>query len=288
MGARYKHPTLSIKERGQWHSRFKRHETKIHEGEYGPDICTNHATEFMEEHRDTSFFIYYPMNLPHSPFQPTPDSPEYDSWDPSKTPYKDNKGRLDDTAYFQDMVEYIDMIVGRFVNKVHELGISENTLIIFTTDNGTDTRIVSSYKGRKIQGDKGHTTKYGTKVPLIAYWNGVIESDQVNDNLIDFTDFLPTFMDVANAELPEDFHTDGISFYKQLLNEETEVRDWIFCSYDPNWGEFESKKYVHNKKWKLYGDGAFYNIEKDPEESNPLLDSALTPTARIVKKHFSK
>lgn len=288
LGSRYKHPTLSIKERGQWHSYFERHETKVFPEEYGPDLNADFALDFVESNQDTSFFLYYPMTLPHSPFQPTPDHPEFDTFKESHTPFKDNSKRVDDTIYFKGMVEYIDKLIGKIVDKVDELGLNERTIIIFTSDNGTDRRVVSSVNGEKIKGDKGGTTKYGTKVPLIVHWDGVVKPNQVNDNLIDFTDFLPTFMEAAGAEIPDNFLTDGLSFYKQLLNQNTEVRDWIFCSYDPNWGNFEPNTYVHNKKWKLYGNGDFYNVKDDPEELNPLPDSVLTPTARIVKEHFSE
>lgn len=185
------------------------------------------------------------------------------------------------------MVEYIDALVGRIVGKVHELGISQNTLIIFTGDNGTDRRVISDVNGKNIQGNKGNTTSYGTHVPLIAYWDNVIKPGQVNDNLIDFTDFIPTFMEVAGANIPAGFHSDGISFYKQLLGKRTKVRDWIYCYYNPNWGNRVPATWVHNKRWKLYSDDQFYDLKNDPEELNAIPEAALTPKAGKTKKQFT-
>jgi arylsulfatase A len=108
-----------------------------------------------------------------------------------------------------------------------------------------------------------------------------------NSNLIDFTDFLPTFMEVAGASIPSGFHADGISFYKQLLNKRTKVRDWVYCHYDPNWGKRLPASWVHDKRWKLYSDERFYNVQDDPEELNPIPDAALTSEARKAKKGFT-
>lgn len=268
VGSRYKDPVISSHEG-----------TKVYYGKYGPDIFSNFAMNFIEKYQDTSFFLYYPMVLTHAPFQPIPNTPEFNTFDVSK--------KISDTAYFRNMVEYMDMLVGRIIDKIHELDMDKNTLIIFTGDNGTNKNIISVVNRKMIRGDKGHPTKYGTHVPLIARWEGVIKPGQVNDNLIDFTDFLPTFMDVAGAKLPADFYSDGISFYKQLRNEKTKERKWVFGSYDPNWGSFKSATYVHNKRWKLYSDGRFYDVKNDPEELNSIPETALTPKARKAKKKLA-
>ena len=176
---------------------------------------------------------------------------------------------MNDTTYFSSMMTYMDKLVGRIADKTDQLGIRENTIIIFTGDNGTDRDVISTWQGQRIQGQKGYTVEAGTHVPLIVNWKGVIAHGQVNDNLVDFTDFYPTLLDVAGVSQPETTR-DGISFYSQLLGEESETRSWIFCHYAPNWGQFPSRRYVQNTELKLYDDGSIYQVKKDPMEEHPV------------------
>ena len=269
LGSRYKDPVISTPEG-----------TKIYPGEYAPDIFTKFAIDFIEENQDRSFFLYYPMVLTHDPFQPTPDTEGFRS--------SDIKKRENNPTHFKDMVEYMDKLIGKISGKVHELGLSKNTLIIFVGDNGTSRKITSTLNGRKITGGKGSTTSIGAHVPMIAYWNGVIQGGQVNDNLIDFTDFLPSFLDVAGTSIPDGFIADGRSFYKQLLNKKTKTREWVFCHYEPRWKTDIKETWVHDKNWKLYRDGRFFNIQDDPEESEPIPEADLTLKMQKVKKEFNE
>ena len=154
-------------------------------------------------------------------------------------------------------------------------------------DNGTGKQVVSVMNGQQIKGDKGSPTTHGTHVPMIAYWDGVIKPGQLNDNLIDFTDFVPSLLAVAGSSVPEDFDTDGLSFHKQLLNKKTKVRDWVYCSYDPRWGPRKATTWAHDKRWKLFDDGRFYDMEKDPLESTPITDEKLTSQARKAKEKLA-
>ena len=252
-GTRYKDPLLSYKDKGAVKS----------PGKYGPDLFANHIEEFMDRNKSKPMFIYYPMALTHDPFVPVPGSPKFVEFDATS--------KVNDTAYFRDMVGYMDKQVGRLVAKTEELGISENTLILFIGDNGTDRDITSIRNGKAIKGNKGYTTDAGTHVPLIAYWKGKITKGSINNNLIDFTDFLPTLVEAASLSKLDATKTDGISFYPQLLNTDNpETRDWIFCHYAPNWGKFKPRRYVQNKKWKLYGSGEIYDLENDILEKKPL------------------
>jgi len=229
------------------------------EGKYGPDVFCDYALDFMDRHKDKSFFVYFPMALVHSPFVPTPDSEDW-----TKKTHEDN------TKYFADMVTYMDKIVGRIVGKLDELGLRENTLVLFTGDNGTHKSIKSKISGRVIQGDKGETTDAGTRVPLIANQPGVVPAGAVCGDLVDFSDFVPTFADVAGVRVPEEMIIDGRSFLPQLRGEKGNPREWIFCHYDPKWlGRKEATRFVRDKKWKLYADGNLYNVSADTLEQNP-------------------
>ena len=147
---------------------------------------------------------------------------------------------------------------------------SEQTLIIFTGDNGTNSQIVSETIYGQVRGDKGRTTRAGTHVPLVLKWSGVTPQGQVCEDLIDFTDFFPTFAAAAGASMLLDYPNDGVSFLPQIMGEKGNPRDWIFTYYDPKWGKWEKTRYVMNKRYKLYEDGRFYDTEVDPLEDYPM------------------
>jgi len=99
--------------------------------------------------------------------------------------------------------------------------------------------------------------------------------------LIDFTDFLPTLLDAAGASLPEGM--DGRSFLSPVLGNPGRARDWIFCHYDPRWGEWTRKRFVRDKRWKLYGDGTLFDLETDLLELQPLPLEAMNQEAEDAR-----
>jgi len=163
---------------------------------YGPDIFSDYAVDFIKRNKNNPFFLYYPMVLVHSPFVPTPDSPEWAN--------KELRAK-NDTSFFVDMVEYTDKIVGKIERALKENGVYENTLFIFTGDNGTHWTIYSKTKDRGVvEGAKGNTITDGTHVPLIINWPKYMKDSSVNTNLISFADFFPTFADIANIKVEND------------------------------------------------------------------------------------
>ncbi len=264
-------------------------EVDFKNGEYGPDIVTDYACDFIERHKDGDkpFFVYYPMMLPHWPFEPTPDSKE---WDP--------KARVNDKAeksgkgvhpkFFSHMVTYTDKMVGKLEKKLVEAGLRDNTLLIFTGDNGTYTGITSKFNGEALPGGKGKTTFNGTHVPLIAHWPGKIKAGQVCEDLIDFSDFLPTLASFAGAEVPKKLRIDGISFAPQLLGQKGTPRYWSYCWYYRNGkvGEKGGGEFARSKDYKLYLDGRFFDRKNDKWEKNPLDISKLTTEQRAIHKQL--
>ncbi len=237
---------------------------------YGPDVVCDFILDFIARHRSERFFIYYPMILTHAPFVATPlSAPRPEIRD------------IADTAHFGEMVTYADRLIGRIVRRLDELGLREDTLILFTCDNGSPRGITSRMGERVIQGGKGFTTDAGTHVPLIANWQGQTAVGSICEDLIDFTDFLPTLMEAAGVTLPED--ADGRSFFPQALGKRGRPRDWIFCHYDPRWGEWAPKRFVRAKRWKLYGDGSMFDLEIDPQETRPLPQEALSQEAEDAR-----
>ena len=268
-GSRYKDPLLSTN-------------TGVikFEDKFGPDIFVDYIEQFMDENKEGPMFIYYPMVLTHDPFVPTPENPDFDGFDAT--------AKVNDTLYFGEMVQYMDKLVGRIMQKVETLGIEDNTLLLFVGDNGTDRDVTSHWNGTSIKGNKGYTTDAGTHVPLIARWKGKITKGSINNNLIDFTDFLPTLVETATLNKLDSTLTDGHSFYPQLLGNNDNTRDWIFCHYEPNWGKFQHRSYVQNKKWKLYGRGEFYDLENDILEQNPLDTGIQNEEVQTILKQFQE
>lgn len=247
--------------------------------DYGPDIACNYVLDFLERNRDSSFFVYYPMILVHDPFRPTPYSPEW----------SDESNRMDHgIKYFKDMVEYTDKIVGLIDDKLKELGIRDNTILIFTGDNGTNNAISTETIQGTIRGGKGMTTDAGTHVPLIISWPDKIKKGVVTDNLVDFSDFFPTLAEVAQTKIPEDI--DGKSFLSLLKGEKYKPRKTVLVHYDPKMGiplpeTWKTGRFVRDKTYKLYHDGKFYDLENDKEEKNPLeMNSLSAPEKRIYRK----
>lgn len=250
---------------------------------YGPEIVSEYGLEFIRKSKEKNqpFFLYYPMILTHCPFSATPDSEEYLTDSLTVMKYKGK------AQYFPDMMNYTDKIVGKIIDELERLEIADNTLVIFTGDNGTDRPVKSIINGKMVAGAKNKTTDAGTRVPLIAYWPGKIEGKKVNSNLIDFSDFFPTLMEASNINTDQ-LDLDGRSFYQQLMGSETPSREWIYSWYSRN-GEDEKKKvYARNQRFKLYETGEFYEIPTDSLESNPIDTNALDKETRLIYDQLSK
>lgn len=253
-------------------------------GEYGPDIFRDYIMDFMERNQDSSFFVYFPMVLVHDPFVPTPDSK---AW-------KDSTRRHEqDTAYFTDMVAYTDKIVGQLMDKLDELSLLENTLVIFTGDNGTHPSIFTTMAdGSLYRGGKGATIEAGNHVPFIAYWKGKILTGKEMNHMIEFSDVLPTLLDAAGVSL-QGFVTDGESFLSALTDPAYQGKSLVYQHYNPMWGNWrDSLHYIFDTEYKLYQDGRFYHTSEDPREKHPMEIDNLTTEAKdryqVLKEELQK
>ena len=235
-------------------------------GKYGPDICRDFALDFIERKKEQPFFLYYPMLLVHAPFCPTPDSPEWANPDTRKT--KNNR-------FYKDMVEYMDKIIGQIIAKLEATGQLENTLILFTGDNGTPQSIALEMSdGSSTQGGKGYMPDAGTHVPLLTSLSNLTPNGFVSEDLVDFSDIFPTIADAVQAPMPENVIIDGRSIFPQICGKKGNPRDWAFCHYDPmvpfgDWQE-QAGRWARNQRYKLYNDGRFYDVPADQQELSPI------------------
>jgi len=252
-------------------------------GEYGPQVCTDFICDFIDKNKKKPFLVYYPMILTHCPFDPTPDSTD---WDPKRLGSTTYKGdRNDPQRHFRDMVAYADKAVGQIVSQLEKSGVRDNTLIIFTGDNGTDTPIVTPWNGKKVVGGKGTMSDTGTRVPLIVNWPaGIRKAGRVVDDLVEFTDVFPTICEVTTAKLPKNHPSDGASIVPVLRNQAgARKKDWVYIWY-------RKQVMVRNKQYsfvaKQDGSNAALTRYEGSFNGTKLKDSALTKTERALKKQF--
>ena len=250
-------------------------------GKYGPDIASDYLCDFIERNKDRPFFGYYPMILPHWPFEPTPDS---EDWDPKSEGAETGNLTQKKPKYFREMVSYVDKIIGKIVAKLDEQKLTEETLIIFTGDNGTAVSVTGVMNGREIKGGKGSTPDAGNHVPFIVSWPGTIEAGTTTKAIVNFSDILPTVAQVAGAEIKHKI--DGISFLGHLKGGKA-ARQVSYSWYARNGGP-TGKEFARNADWKLYSDGKFYNVYQDVMEKNPLSPGELSNKARMIRTQLQK
>ena len=236
------------------------------EGIFGPDILNAAASDFIRANRSRPFFLYYPMVLPHSPFVNTPDMRQQSA---------------DDQQRFAAMIAYMDKLVGNVIDTVKANGLTDNTVIIFLGDNGTDRNIVSRYRGAEIEGAKGKTLNHGTRVPFLLWSPGRI-MPKVSTSMVNLADILPTLADLAGAAPLESIPPDGMSLVP-LFDGDTELeRENLFIHYDPRWPTGRPARYAFDRRWKYYEDGRFYDIQSDPLEQHSIAAANLTREGLIA------
>ena len=231
------------------------------ENAFGPTLVNDYICDFIGRNKENPFFVYYPMMLTHDPFVTTPDST-----DRTSTAKQQN---------YEDMVAYMDKLVGRIADKLDEAGVRDNTLILFTSDNGSPGGIKGPIKselhGRIIDGGKSLTTDAGTRVALVANMPGTVPAGKVTDDLVDFSDMMPTISGMTGARLPAGEVLDGVTFAPQLRGEKGTPRDWIYSYNEARPGpEPNPTVFARDQRWKLYGDGRFYDISGDVLEQHPV------------------
>lgn len=227
----------------------------VTEKDYGPDILNDYVLDFAARNKDRPFFVYYPLTLIHSPLAPTPDGAS-------------GNGQL------ADNIAYMDKIVGRLLAGLDKLGLREDTLVVFTGDNGTG--LGGKIDGNLIDGNKGSLREGGSRVPLIANWRGTTPQGKVPTDLVELTDIYATFSELAGAEMPSGVAMDSISFAPELKGESGTSRKWVFVQLREDW-------YVRNSKWKLYRDGKLFDMKDAPFQEIPVPDDTDNADAKAAR-----
>ena len=213
------------------------------DGEYLPDLMHNQVVDFISKNKKKPFFAYYSMSHIHGEILPTPDS------------------KPDSKDLYTDNINYMDKLVGKLVKALDSLKMRQNTIIVFVGDNGTAAEGASraTVQGKKLSGKKGDMLECGSLVPWIVNWKGGGQSGKVIDDLVDATDWMPTFAALTGAKLPENVILDGKSFAPQLKGEKGTPREWIFMELGNQW-------YVREEKWKLNRANELFDMRNAPFE----------------------
>jgi len=235
-------------------------QTPLRNKEYMPDVMHQRAVDFITKHREEPFYLYYSLSHVHAEILPTPESaPD------SKDIYADN-------------ITYMDKLVGKLVAELDRLKLRENTLIVFVGDNGTANGKAgrATIGGRPLAGAKGSMLEGGALVPMVVNWPGTAPAGQVSRNLIDSTDFLPTFAELAGAALPAKTVIDGRSFLAQVRGQQGKSREWIFIELARMW-------YVREAGWKLTQAGELFDMSDAPF-TEKLVAAGTTDLAAIAAR----
>lgn len=250
---------------------------------YGPDVDLEVYLDFIKANAKAKkpFLAYYSTYLPHFPWEPTPDSKE-------KTYRAPNPAHKGDPKYFPDMLAYLDKQIGIMLQTLDDLGIAENTIVIFLADNGTDTGLVNQWgEGKSIAGGKGTMTDRGTHVPLIVRWPGRIQAGSTCGDLVDLTDFLPTLCELTGASLP-DAKIHGRSFAPQLLGKPGQPREWIHIQHVDN-RQVRNNDFMLDNKDQLRRVVELWEDPAKPNENrNPKKEAAARKSLQAVFDELGK
>jgi arylsulfatase A len=232
-------------------------EKKLNDKEYMPDMMHKQLVDFMTQNQDKPFYVYYSLSHVHTEILPTPDS------------------KPDSKNIYADNIVYMDKLVGQLRAELERLKLSDNTILVFFGDNGTagGRADAATIGGRRLIGQKGSMQEGGSLEPLIVYWPGVTPKGKVSGDLISAVDFVPTFAEIAGAQLPKDKILDGQSFNAQLHGGTGTPRTSIFVQLANNY-------YVRSLEYKLNQAGELFDMSKAPFEE--ILVPADTKDPKVI------
>ncbi len=283
--------------------------------DYASDHINDQALEFIKANKDRPFFLYYPSLIPHVALHvPDKNLEPYleENW--ADPPFTRETGgytpHYTPRAAYAAMITQLDSYVGKVLDLIEELGLAENTIVVFSSDNGTthlgnevDYDFFASVG--ELRGLKGELWEGGIRVPQIVKWPGKIEAGTVTDHVTGFEDWLPTMLDLIGAETKAPDDADGVSIASTLLGDGQDERSFLYREFQGYGGQ--QSVWLGNR-WKgirtdilKKGNEAplkieLFDLEADPSEmkdvaaANPEVVSeikSLMSTQRTVSEVFS-
>lgn len=269
------------------HDLFRNGDEVFYPGQFFPDLLVEEASAFMEENKENPFFIYFALNTPHYPYQGTPEWLKY---------YQD-KGVAYPRDLYAAFLSTQDDKIGELLSKVEELDLSENTIIIFQSDNGYSTEERAHFGGGNagvLRGSKSCLFEGGIRVPAAISWPAKIKAKEVRNQMAVNADWMPTLADLCGIDL-DTKDLDGKSLV-QIINDENSKSPHVdnFCwQHGKQWA-------ARNGDWKLLGNPAvrfeefaledslfLVNLKNDPGEMTNLA-STNPEKVKVLKEQFEK
>ncbi len=255
------------------------------EGEHLPDRLANETNQFIETHQNEPFFAYLSFYSVHTPLMTTDSLEAKYQKKKEKMGLEDQWGKEGDREVrltqchpvYAGMIEAMDQAVGNVLDKLDELGLAENTVIFFMSDNGgLSTSEGHPTSNLPLRAGKGWLYEGGIREPWMVRWPGVTAPGSTTDVPVVSTDFYPTILEMAGLPLQEEQHKDGVSFIPALKNDGMPNRDAMYWHY-PHYGNQGSSpgSAIREGNWKLihwYENDSveLYDLGQDVEEKNNL------------------
>lgn len=270
---------------------------------YAPDLIAEQARAFVRANKDRPFLLYFPTTVPHLALQVPEDSLAEYLGKFDDEPYTGDRRYLPHRApraAYAAMVTRLDREIGTLVDLVEQLGLAENTIFVFTSDNGplyerlggTDAEFFNSTGG--LRGRKGSFYEGGFRVPCIVRWQRHVKPGTTSDRITGFEDWLPTLLELVGAADATPSNIDGISFAPTLAGQAQEPRPFLYRE-SPGYGGQQS---LRVGDWKIIrtnllprgksadaqpGPFELYNLADDPAESKDLAEKYPWVTDELVK-----
>lgn len=270
--------------------------------DYAPDLISARAREFAKANKNKPFFLYYPTTVPHLALQVPEDSlAEYDGKFPEE-PYLGQRNYLPNRtprATYAAMITRLDNEVGKLVATIEDLGLTDRTLFIFSSDNGplydqlggTDTEFFES--ARHLRGRKGSLYEGGFRVPTFTTWKGTIPAGTTSDRVTGFEDWLPTILDLVDGAEKTPGDIDGLSFAATLKGQSQPPRPFLYREF-PGYG---GQQCVRVGDWKAVrqklnpgpkaklnpGAIELYNLAADSSEEHDVANDHPDIVAQLAK-----
>ena len=235
------------------------------DGHYLSDRLTDETIKFIESNRERPFFAYLPDHAVHSPFDP-----KHDLLDKYTKKAATSKDRRDDPAYAAT-IEAVDQNVGRIVETLDRLKLLENTMIIFTSDNGGTQQYTAP-----LRGSKGQLYEGGIRVPLVVSWPGLKKAGTQCDSPVASIDLYPTLLELAGLQSPKSQTLDGVSLAPVFRGANEISRPRLFWHFPCYVGKATPSSSIREGDFKLiefFEDGGhreLYNLRSDPNEEHDL------------------